>query len=89
MYITFLFKIGECIYWVSFWGYKKYKPYCIYLGSPVVPLTPCFGSGFPSKVANQKKSTCPYYNVVTGLLRILRVLNRDESRGGGGPYNPY
>ena len=27
MYIRFLFHIGECIYWVSFWGYKKYKAY--------------------------------------------------------------
>ena len=23
------FEIGECIYWVAFWGYKKYKPYFI------------------------------------------------------------
>ena len=27
MYIQFLFEIGECIYWVSFVGYKKYKAY--------------------------------------------------------------
>ena len=29
VYIRFLFYIGECIYWVAFWGYKKYKPYFI------------------------------------------------------------
>ena len=27
--MRFLFKIGKCIYLVSFWGYKKYIPYFI------------------------------------------------------------
>ena len=31
MYIRFPFKIGECMYLVSFWGYKKYIPYFIYI----------------------------------------------------------
>ena len=30
MYIRFRFNLGECIYLVSFWGYKKYKPYFIW-----------------------------------------------------------
>ena len=30
--------IGECIYLVSFWGYKKYKPYFIPLSYPPVAL---------------------------------------------------
>ena len=32
MYIRFLSNIGECIYLVSFWGYKKYIPYFIQRG---------------------------------------------------------
>ena len=27
MYVRFLFNIGECIYLVSYWGYKKYIPH--------------------------------------------------------------
>ena len=33
MYVRFLFNIGECIYLVSLWGYKKYIPYFIYIHS--------------------------------------------------------
>ena len=31
VYIRFLVNICECIYLVSFWGYKKYTPYFIWL----------------------------------------------------------
>ena len=48
MYIRFLFNSGECIYLVSFWGYKKYIPYFIWFRAQAISMVRVQGwvSGF-------------------------------------------
>ena len=73
MYIRFLFNIGECIYLVSFWGYKKYIPYFIsllVLGLLGILLRQLKVS-FIATLLSAAKERCPLSQVSTATSRLL------------------
>ena len=70
MYIRFLLNIGECIYWVSFWGYKEYLR--------------C--SNFPKFLVNFHRRQCLPHALVLRVnqvrsVRLMHVKDLERLRG--------
>ena len=59
--------LGLSVWGLGFRGLEPYNP----PGSPVVPFTLFWGSGFPCKIAHPKTG-CPYDKMVTGLPSPLK-----------------